>query len=104
MWKFTHEFRYFVIYFSNENSAKHKQEGLTVVAKRDSNSGSYCVVRQPFFAAGCFNVWTSLEMPMLVDNSVNTPPFFLLREEHFKLESHIIIFRSLEEYTTCVIM
>jgi hypothetical protein len=49
MWKFAHEFRYFVIYFSNENSAKHKQAGLNVVTKRDSNIGSYLRRAPSFF-------------------------------------------------------
>jgi hypothetical protein len=53
MWKFTQEFRYFVIYFSNENSAKHKQVGISVVTKRDSNIGSY-LRRTPTFSAGGF--------------------------------------------------
>jgi hypothetical protein len=50
MWRFTHEFRYFVIYFRNGNSAKHKQVGLTVVTKRDSNTGSYLRRAPTFFS------------------------------------------------------
>jgi hypothetical protein len=41
MWRFAHEFRYFAIYFSDENSAEHKQVGLSVVTKRDSDTGNY---------------------------------------------------------------
>jgi hypothetical protein len=44
MWMFAHEFRYFVIY------AKHKEVGLSVDTKRDSNIGSYvCLRRTPTF-------------------------------------------------------